>query len=69
MLKLDPDDQDDEENKVLTALSSTSTAAGPNTAISSVANASILSEADKLALSTYKVLFCFFFLIYAGRNK
>lgn len=56
MLKLDPDDQDDEENKVLTALSSTSTTnAPPTTALGNMANASLLSEADKIALSTYKV--------------
>lgn len=53
MLQLDPDDVDDEENaKVLNALSSGSTnpmaaAAGGNTAI--------LTEADQVALTNYKV--------------
>lgn len=54
MLQLDPDDPDDEENaKVLTALSSgNNTMGNPN---NTGGPASILTEADQIALANYKV--------------
>lgn len=54
MLQLDPDDPDDEENKVLTALSgsTTNTVMNPNTM---GAATSVLTEADQIALANYKV--------------
>lgn len=52
MLQLDPDDPDDEEtNKVLTALG----AGGTNTLVNPVAATSVLTEADQIALANYKV--------------
>ena len=55
MLKLDPDDPDDEESsKVLTALGS-GNVAGTNQ--SSGGASSILTEADQVALENYKVIF------------
>lgn len=56
MLQLDPDDPDEEENKVLTALSSSSGSASINATNTGSSNPSVLSEADKIALSNYKVL-------------
>lgn len=55
MLKLDPDDVDDEENaKVLTALNS-NTAAPPVNSVHPSTGATVLTEADQLALQNYKV--------------
>lgn len=55
MLQLDPDDPDDDEsNKVLTALG----AGGTNTLLNPVtagAATSVLTEADQIALANYKV--------------
>lgn len=55
MLQLDPDDPDDDEsNKVLTALGAggTNTLANP---VSAGAASSVLTEADQIALANYKV--------------
>lgn len=53
MLQLDPDDPEDEEgNKALTALSGTATASTPQV---NASGASVLTEADQVALSNYKV--------------
>lgn len=52
MLQLDPDDVDEEEtNKVLTALSSGTT----NSSVNSTVGSTILTEADKQVLNNYKV--------------
>lgn len=58
MLKLDPDDPEDEENvKVLTALNSsgnaTNTTAGVNNTVTS--SGPILTEADQVTLANYMV--------------
>lgn len=51
MLKLDPDDPDDDENsKMLTALGGQGSVAGQAGAATS-----ILTEADQMALENYKV--------------
>ncbi|XP_022901337.1 nipped-B protein [Onthophagus taurus] len=53
MLQLDPDDPDDEEgNKALTALSTAGT--GANSLSMNASSATVLSDADKVALTNYK---------------
>lgn len=56
MLQLDPDDMDDEENnKVLTALGSGSNNTIVNPPTTGAAT-SILTEADQITLANYKVI-------------
>lgn len=67
MLQLDPDDPDEDENKVLTALSGAVANAVMNPATMGAAT-SVLTEADQVALANYKVL-CYVDLMWWGLKK
>lgn len=67
MLQLDPDDLDEDENKVLTALSGgTNTVMNPN---ATGAATSVLTEADQVALANYKVQYINHLFLDLGNQK